>query len=97
MSSNEFLWCEEYRPKTIDDCILPSELKSTFKKIVEAYCGHLPDDWKSMTDLTYRREGQDVRYALNDDKLRSLGWSPQKNFDKEIIDLVKHYRKNFKW
>ncbi len=69
----------------------------TFKKIVEAYCGHLPDDWKSMTDLTYRREGQDVRYALNDDKLRSLGWSPQKNFDKEIIDLVKHYRKNFKW
>ena len=35
MSSSEFLWCEEYRPKTIDDCILPNELKSTFKHIVE--------------------------------------------------------------
>ena len=35
MSKSEFLWCEEYRPKTIDDCILPDELKSTFKKIVE--------------------------------------------------------------
>jgi len=35
MSSGEFLWCEEYRPKTIEDCILPDELKSTFKKIVE--------------------------------------------------------------
>ena len=35
MSNSEFLWCEEYRPKTIDDCILPDELKSTFKKIVE--------------------------------------------------------------
>ena len=69
----------------------------TFKKIVEAYCGHLPDDWRSMTDLTYKREGQDVRYALNDDKLRALGWKPEKNFDNEIIDLVKHYRQNFKW
>jgi DNA polymerase III delta prime subunit len=36
MSKSEFLWCEEYRPKTIDDCILPDELKSTFKKIVES-------------------------------------------------------------
>ena len=34
MSKSEFLWCEEYRPKTIDDCILPNELKTTFKKIV---------------------------------------------------------------
>ena len=35
MSKSEFLWCEEYRPKTIDECILPDELKSTFNKIVE--------------------------------------------------------------
>lgn len=31
---NEFLWVERYRPKTIDDCILPHTLKSTFKAIV---------------------------------------------------------------
>lgn len=31
---NEFLWVERYRPKTIDDCILPKTLKSTFKAIV---------------------------------------------------------------
>lgn len=29
-----FLWVEEYRPKTIDDCVLPSELKDFFKGIV---------------------------------------------------------------
>ena len=29
------LWCEKYRPKTIDDCILTEELKTTFKKFVE--------------------------------------------------------------
>jgi len=36
MNNSEFLWCEEYRPKTIDDCILPKELKSTFKQIVDS-------------------------------------------------------------
>ena len=27
---DEFLWVEKYRPKTIEDCILPSEIKKTF-------------------------------------------------------------------
>ena len=29
-----FLWVEEYRPKTIDSCILPSELKKTFSDYI---------------------------------------------------------------
>lgn len=33
--SDEFLWVEKYRPTTIDECILPDDLKQTFKKIVE--------------------------------------------------------------
>ena len=32
---NEILWVEKYRPQTIDDCILPSELKSTFQQFVD--------------------------------------------------------------
>ena len=39
--SNNFLWVEKYRPQTIDECILPVELKKTFKKIVES--GELPN------------------------------------------------------
>ena len=31
---NEILWVEKYRPNTIDDAILPSELKTTFSKFV---------------------------------------------------------------
>lgn len=31
MSDNHFLFVEKYRPKTIDDCILPDALKKTFK------------------------------------------------------------------
>ena len=53
--------------------------------------------WKSYLNLEHKRPGQDVRYALNDQKLRSLGWEPKKEFDKEIFSIVKYYKKNFKW
>ena len=31
----EFLWCEAYRPKSVQDTILPAELKSTFQQFVD--------------------------------------------------------------
>jgi len=39
--SNEFLWCEKYRPKKINDTILPQQLKDTFNAIVAK--GDLPN------------------------------------------------------
>jgi DNA polymerase III delta prime subunit len=39
--SNEFLWVEKYRPKTIADTILPKELKQTFQNIVDS--GEIPN------------------------------------------------------
>jgi dTDP-glucose 4,6-dehydratase len=35
------------------------------------------------------RSGQDVRYALDDSRLRSLGWAPKRNFDAEIEAIVR--------
>ena len=32
---DEFLWVEKYRPQTIDDCILPEAIKSTFAEFVK--------------------------------------------------------------
>ena len=37
----EFLFVEKYRPKTIQDCILPKDLKATFQEIVSK--GELPN------------------------------------------------------
>ena len=31
MSRDEFLWVEKYRPKTIEECILPEDIKKTFR------------------------------------------------------------------
>jgi len=54
-------------------------------------------DYDKLLDLSFAREGQDVRYALNDQKLRNLGWSPVKKFNEEIETIVEYYRNNFKW
>ena len=43
------------------------------------------------------RPGQDVRYAIDDSKLRSLGWVPQADFDTELAGIVEYYKNNFVW
>jgi dTDP-glucose 4,6-dehydratase len=68
----------------------------TVKKIIECYFEERVV-WRSYVDLSFVREGQDVRYALNDDKLRALGWKPKKMFNQEIEEIVKFYKANFKW
>ncbi len=51
----------------------------------------------SFINFSIERPGQDVRYALNDDKIRSLGWKPECVFDQEIISIVEYYKNNFIW
>ena len=34
-AKKEYLWVEKYRPKTIEDCILPKSLKDNFKQMLE--------------------------------------------------------------
>ena len=41
MSRDEFLWVEKYRPKTIEDCILPENIKKTFKEFLNK--GEIPN------------------------------------------------------
>ena len=31
----EFLWCEKYRPKTVEDCVLPERIKTIFQGYVD--------------------------------------------------------------
>tara|TARA_Y100000589_G_scaffold223320_1_gene210907 strand:- start:28 stop:975 length:948 start_codon:yes stop_codon:yes gene_type:complete len=39
--TNEFIWVEKYRPKTIDECILPESIKKTFKDFLQQ--GEIPN------------------------------------------------------
>ena len=39
--TNEFIWVEKYRPKTIDECILPESIKKTFRDFLQQ--GEIPN------------------------------------------------------
>jgi len=41
MIRDEYLWVEKYRPKTIEDCVLPANLKKTFQQFVND--GNIPN------------------------------------------------------
>jgi len=43
------------------------------------------------------RPGQDLRYAIDDSKLKALGWAPQADFDFELEKIVDYYKNNFIW
>jgi len=68
----------------------------TVKKIIKAFHGTL-DNLEQYVDFNARREGQDIRYALDDQKLKNLGWDPKKKFDDEIEEIVGYYKENFMW
>jgi dTDP-glucose 4,6-dehydratase len=70
--------------------------KDTVKKIIQSYYSH-ETDWELYVDLGFNRLGQDVRYSVDDNKIRSLGWSPKKVFDDEIKDIVEFYKNTFRW
>lgn len=48
-------------------------------------------------DFSVHRPGQDVRYALDDSKLRALGWEPKSVFSEEISRIVNYYKDKFIW
>jgi dTDP-glucose 4,6-dehydratase len=67
----------------------------TVKKILKEYFGDI--DFHNYIDTTYSRQGQDIRYALNDSKLRILGWEPKADFDQELKYIVQYYKNKFIW
>ncbi len=60
--------------------------KEDFSKDIKNYC-----------NFDFKREGVDLRYSLNDSKLRKIGWTPEVSFDEELPGIVEHYSKYFVW
>jgi dTDP-glucose 4,6-dehydratase len=69
----------------------------TIRKVLNSYFDSEIENYSDFVDLGIERPGQDVRYALNDDKIRNLGWKPECDFDQEIKHIVDHYKHNFMW
>jgi dTDP-glucose 4,6-dehydratase len=43
------------------------------------------------------RLGHDLRYSVDSSKLRSLGWSPRRDFEDGLMETVAWYRDNADW
>ena len=43
------------------------------------------------------RPFNDSRYAVDDSKIRNLGWSPKKSLIKDLPQMIEWYKKNEKW
>jgi len=65
------------------------------RKIIKLYNGNDNHIENYIYDI--ERMGQDVRYAIDDSKLKALGWTAKANFDKELKKIVKYYTQNFVW
>ena len=69
----------------------------TVSKLITLYHANSLKSINEYLDLDIVRKGQDVRYALNDNKLRSLGWEPEMDFDIELPNIINYYKQNFIW
>lgn len=67
----------------------------TVKKIVKLYNGE--EDPIPYLDLTCSRPGVDLRYALDDSKLKSIGWTPEAVFDEQLPEIINYYKHKFIW
>ena len=67
----------------------------TVKQIISAFSKDM--DWEEQVNLEFNRPGQDVRYSLEDQKIRALGWKPSKQFKQEINKIVQFYKDYFIW
>ena len=53
--------------------------------------------FENYIDFNFERPGADLRYSIDDSKLRSLGWEPKADFDNELGEIVQYYKDNFIW
>ena len=50
-----------------------------------------------MVDFHSSRPGHDLRYALNGNLMKKLGWKPKISINKRIDQVVKWTLKNDRW
>lgn len=71
------------------------------RKVINSFFNgnHLLDyeSWRDLVDLDYKRPGQDVRYSIDDSKIRGLGWQENHKFEDTLDKIVLELKNNKRW
>jgi dTDP-glucose 4,6-dehydratase len=66
-------------------------------QIIDMFCPTEVNDYDQHLNLDITRPGQDVRYSIDDKKLKALGWKPKAIFELELAKIVQYYSQTFVW
>jgi dTDP-glucose 4,6-dehydratase len=66
-------------------------------QIIDMFCPTEVNDYDQYLNLDITRPGQDVRYSIDDKKLKALGWKPKAIFELELAKIVQYYSQTFVW
>jgi dTDP-glucose 4,6-dehydratase len=69
----------------------------TNKELTGALLEACGASWESSVDYVEDRKGHDRRYAIDDSKLRALGYTPGTTFEAGLAQTVQWYRDNRAW
>jgi dTDP-glucose 4,6-dehydratase len=72
---------------------IASEEELSVKEIVKLICKKLNLNFSDYADFSTDRSGADLRYALDYNKIKSLGWSCKKNINDSLDNIIDFYRK----
>ena len=66
-------------------------------QLVDMFCEEKVEDYSRYFNLDIKRPGQDVRYSIDDTKLKNLGWKPKAVFEVELAKIVQYHSQTFVW
>ena len=67
------------------------------KRLIKLFKTKINKDCKSKIVFVKDRPGHDLRYALNSNKIKKLGWKKTLNLNKGLFLTIKWYLENTKW
>ena len=71
---------------------IASDEEYSVKEIVTMICEKLGKTYEDVADFSLDRSGADVRYALDCEKLKSLGWTQKFKLSTVLDDIIQYYR-----
>lgn len=70
-----------------------SDEEYSVNEIVAKICEVLKLDFKNYVDYSSDRAGADLRYALDSQKIKMLGWKQQITIQNSLPDIIEYYRR----